>query len=232
MSAISALEARWFRSVFHASALSANSGQSPSASDAFPIQSVSPLSLLFTLYLAILSAFVLTFGMWGVAAHAQQPTGKIPRIGYLDSGSAADQETAAGRDAFLQGLRDLGYVEGKNINIEFRYDEGKRERLAELAEELVRVKVDILMAMDSNSARAAQESDGDDSNRLYDRRQSNDKRPRGELLRAGRQYYGGYDQLAGVSWQTARIVEGSYPQGFARRISDAHRLWVLQGNLR
>ena len=73
-------------------------------------------------------------------ADAQQPAGKIPRIGYLDSGSAADRETAAYRDAFLQGLRDLGYVEGKNINIEFRYDEGKRERLVELAEELVRSK--------------------------------------------------------------------------------------------
>jgi hypothetical protein len=65
MSAISALAAGWFRSVFHASALSANSGQSRNATDAFPIQSVSPLSLLFTPDLAILSALVLTFGVWG-----------------------------------------------------------------------------------------------------------------------------------------------------------------------
>ena len=89
---------------------------------------------------------------------AQQPAGKVPRIGFLDSGSASDPQNAVFREAFLQGLRDLGYVEGKNINIDFRYDEGKPGRLQELAEDMVRLKVDILMAMDSDAARMAKKS--------------------------------------------------------------------------
>jgi putative tryptophan/tyrosine transport system substrate-binding protein len=64
-----------------------------------------------------------------VRAEAQQPAKKIPRLGFLDSGSASDPRNALGFDAFRQGLRELGYVEGKDINIEYRYDEGKPERL-------------------------------------------------------------------------------------------------------
>ncbi len=63
-------------------------------------------------------------------ARAQQPT-KIPRIGYLGGTSRSD---GAGRiEAFRQGLRDLGYVEGKNISIEYRFAEGKPDRLSEIA---------------------------------------------------------------------------------------------------
>jgi len=69
-------------------------------------------------------------------AEAQLPAGKVPRIGFLTASSASDPLTALRLDAFRQGLRDLGYVEGKNINIEYRYAEGRSERLAELAEEL------------------------------------------------------------------------------------------------
>src|SRR6266436_2706894 len=90
-----------------------------------------------------------------IAAQAQQPTGKIPRIGFLTTGSASDLGTTLRRDLFRQGLRDLGYVEGKNINIEYRYAEGRFERLPELAEELVRLKVDILVAENSTAARPA-----------------------------------------------------------------------------
>jgi putative ABC transport system substrate-binding protein len=91
-------------------------------------------------------------------AEAQQPAGKVPRIGFLDSGSASDPRNTLGLDAFRQGLRELGYVEEKNINIDYRYDEGKPGRLQELAEELVRLKVDILLAMDSTAARVAKKS--------------------------------------------------------------------------
>ena len=92
------------------------------------------------------------------SADAQQPAGKVPRIGYLDSGSASDPHNTLGLEALRQGLRELGYVEGKNIIIDYRYDEGKPGRLQELAEELIRLKVDVLLAMDSNSARAAKKS--------------------------------------------------------------------------
>ena len=102
-----------------------------------------------------LVALVLAFVICGVAVEAQQPAGKIWRIGFLHEGSASDPLIALRLNALRQGLRDLGYVEGKNINIEYRYAEGKSERLPELAEELVRLKVDILVAANASGARAA-----------------------------------------------------------------------------
>ena len=61
---------------------------------------------------------------------AQQPGAKVPRIGFLTTGSASDPLNALRLDAFRQGLRELGYVQGKNINIEYRYADGRSERLA------------------------------------------------------------------------------------------------------
>ena len=75
-------------------------------------------------------------------ATAQQPT-KIPRVGYLSISSPS--LTSFRTEPFRQGLRDLGYVEGKNIVIEWRYAEGKLDRLHELAAELVRLKVNIIV---------------------------------------------------------------------------------------
>src|SRR2546427_11099593 len=70
-----------------------------------------------------------------------QPAEKLARIGYLSLVSAADTPKA-----LLQGLRELGYVEGQNLVIEYRYAEGKAERLPDLAAELVSLKVDIIVA--------------------------------------------------------------------------------------
>ncbi|MDO8700709.1 MAG: ABC transporter substrate-binding protein [Deltaproteobacteria bacterium] len=78
----------------------------------------------------------------GFPATAQQPT-KIPRIGFLVASSLS--ANLARTEAFRQGLRALGYVEGKNIVIEWRYAEGKADRLPSLAAELVRLKVDIIV---------------------------------------------------------------------------------------
>ena len=102
----------------------------------------------------LITAILLAHIHW---AEAQQ-TAKVPRIGVLDSGSAADPENTETRNAFLGGLRDLGYVEGKNIIIDFRYDEGRSERLGEVAEEFVHLKVDVLLGMDTFSALAAKRS--------------------------------------------------------------------------
>src|SRR5207244_1935129 len=90
--------------------------------------------LLFAVATFILVSFHL--------ADAQQPT-KIPRIGFLSSLSAAAVSDRV--DAFRQGLRELGYVEGKNIVIEYRWAEGKIERFLDLAAELVRLKVDVIV---------------------------------------------------------------------------------------
>ncbi len=86
-------------------------------------------------------------------AQAQQAT-KIPLIGRLgaDSPSSAD---SARREAFRLGLRELGYVEGENIIIENRYAEGKSDRLPDLATELVRLKVDVILSTGPTATRAA-----------------------------------------------------------------------------
>jgi putative ABC transport system substrate-binding protein len=74
---------------------------------------------------------------------AQQQSGKVVRIGFLGMASAAG--TATRLEAFRQGMRELGYFEGKNLVIDVRYAEGKYDRLPDLASELVRLKVDVIV---------------------------------------------------------------------------------------
>ena len=104
---------------------------------------------LLTLVLA--SVFLATVPV----AEAQQPT-KIPRIGYL---AAPLPSTISERiEAFRQGLREIGYVEGKNIVIEWRFAEGKLDRLRELVAELVRLKVEIIISGGPAATGAAKEA--------------------------------------------------------------------------
>ena len=90
-----------------------------------------------------------------VPAEAQQPA-KIPRIGFL--GFTSLSGIAARIEAFRQGLRELGYVDGKNIVIEYRSAEGKLDRLSELAAELVRLKVDVIVTSGPSVTRAVKEA--------------------------------------------------------------------------
>jgi ABC-type uncharacterized transport system substrate-binding protein len=92
-------------------------------------------------WVGFLVILVLLVGCVGMAA-AQQPT-KVPRIGYL--GGASLSAIPERIEAFRQGLRELGYVEGKNIVIEWRWAEGKPDRLPDLAAELVRLKVEFIV---------------------------------------------------------------------------------------
>jgi len=87
-------------------------------------------------------AIAIAFVFGAAVAEAQQAT-KIPRIGFLSSLSPAT--VSARMDAFRQGLRELGYVEGKNMVIEYRWAEGTIDRLPDLAAELVRLKVDVIV---------------------------------------------------------------------------------------
>ena len=89
------------------------------------------------------------------AVDAQQPT-KIPRIGVL--GGASASANARRMEAFQQGLRELGYLEGKNIVIEYRWADGKLGRLPALAAELVRLKVDIIFSAGPTVTRVAKEA--------------------------------------------------------------------------
>jgi len=90
-----------------------------------------------------------------ISATAQQPK-KIPRVAYLAGSSATSQSSRV--EAFRQGLHELGYVEGKTINIEYRYAGGKSDRLPALAAELVRLPVDIIVTAGPEPTRAAKRS--------------------------------------------------------------------------
>ena len=92
-----------------------------------------------------------------LAAEGQQ-AGKIYRIGMLETTSMA--LNAANLDAFRQGLRELGYVEGRNFMIEYRSADGRRERFPELATELVRLKVDVILTRGTPAVMAAKNATG------------------------------------------------------------------------
>ncbi len=87
-------------------------------------------------------AFIITFAMCGAVVEAQQPK-KVPRIGYLSNTDAASDSARA--EGIRLALRELGYIEGQNIAIEYRYAEGKLDRAPEFLAELVRLKVDIIL---------------------------------------------------------------------------------------
>ena len=102
-----------------------------------------------------LLVIVFTLMTGAAGAQAQQPK-TIPRVGFL---ATVSPNTISSRvEAFRQGLRDLGYVEGKNLVIEYRYAEGKADRLPALAAELVRLKVDVIVTAAPPPTRAAREA--------------------------------------------------------------------------
>jgi putative ABC transport system substrate-binding protein len=107
---------------------------------------------LFWLLTAILLAFL-------HRAEARQLT-QVPTIGYLSSGQASGPVSSIPerREAFRQGLRELGYVEEKNLIVEYRYAEGNSERLAALAAELVRLKIDVIVTSGPPGTRAAKKA--------------------------------------------------------------------------
>src|SRR6516225_224020 len=91
---------------------------------------------------------------WPLAARAQQPV--MPLIGLMGSGSAAAQSHLTA--AFLQRLRELGWTEGRNLRIEYRWGEGRNERFAEIAAEFVRLKVDLILTHNTPPTLAAKQA--------------------------------------------------------------------------
>jgi putative tryptophan/tyrosine transport system substrate-binding protein len=96
---------------------------------------------------------VVLVGVWGIIAEAQEPT-KIPRIGYVMTRALDPVRT----EALRQGLRELGYVEGKNIIIEWRSAEGKIDRVPAVAGELVRLNVDVIVTAGPLPTRVTKEA--------------------------------------------------------------------------
>ncbi len=91
---------------------------------------------------------------WPLAARAQQ-AGKLPTIGILGSGSAAWSHLVS---ALVQRLRELGYIENRSVAIEYRWTEGRSERYAAIAAELVRLKVDVIVALGTPAIVAAKKA--------------------------------------------------------------------------
>jgi putative ABC transport system substrate-binding protein len=94
---------------------------------------------------------------WPLSVNAQ-PSAKIPRIGLMVTGSLESPEARVQLDAFRQGLRQLGYTEGRNIAIEYRGADGRIERFPNLAAELVRLEVDLIFAANTRAALAARQA--------------------------------------------------------------------------
>jgi putative ABC transport system substrate-binding protein len=100
---------------------------------------------------------VVTLGVLSVPRTSDaQRSKQVPRIGFLSPASPGRPETSHLFDAFRQGLRGLGYVEGQNLTVEYRWTEGTPERLPDLAAELARLKVDLIVAVTVPAIRAAQ----------------------------------------------------------------------------
>jgi putative tryptophan/tyrosine transport system substrate-binding protein len=95
-----------------------------------------------------------------LAAGSVQPREKGPRVGYLNPGSAADPARLRRVEAFRQGLRELGYVEGQSITLEPRWTEGHYERYPALVADLVRVPVDVIVTVGGAATKATQHATG------------------------------------------------------------------------
>src|SRR5262245_30411982 len=104
--------------------------------------------------LAALATIALALFAGPLSADAQEP-GKVPRVGFITPRSRSDGAGASFLDAFLQGMRKLGWVEGKNIAIEYRFADGRLDRLPALAAELVSLKVDVILASTAATTVAA-----------------------------------------------------------------------------
>jgi putative tryptophan/tyrosine transport system substrate-binding protein len=116
---------------------------------------VRPWWVWVTIVVVVGVLMILPLGLFVVSlAVAAQPSAHVYRVGRLQSGPPSDPNPTL--EAFQQGLRDLGYVEGQNLVIESRYAEGREERLPDLAAELVRLKVEVIVAGGVVATRVAQ----------------------------------------------------------------------------
>src|SRR6266576_565427 len=160
-------------------------------------------------------------------AEAQQPP-KIARVGYLMNGAPGSPEAQAFLDAFRQGLRERGYVEGQNILIEYRAADGKIERLPGLASELARLNLDVIVAGATPGARAAQQATTTTRHRGCNGR-SCPRWGRGKPCAAGCEYHGVNLPRPGAGPEAYGTAQGSSSEGFprccpraSRRIRRAH----------
>jgi putative ABC transport system substrate-binding protein len=111
--------------------------------------------LVKAIVVSVVAALTLSLFATSAVAEAQQ-AGKVPRIGFLSWGFPPPSD--AWGEAFRERLRELGYVEGQNIVVEYRWAEERSDRAADLAAELVRLRVDVIVAWVGTAVRAAQKA--------------------------------------------------------------------------
>ena len=124
---------------------------------------------------------------WPFGADAQQP---MPVIGWLSSGSLESDNIPARLPAFRRGLSEMGYVEGQNVTIEYRWAEGQYDRFPALAAHLVRLQTMVIVTPGPSQTFAAKAGDLDYSDRLRYRRRPGPVWPRRQRQPAGWQHHG------------------------------------------
>src|SRR5262249_4636950 len=157
---------------------------------------------------ALVAVLLVSLRAAPLGADAQQ-AGKVPRIGFLSLTSPSDRPFLL--DAFRQRLRELGWVEGHNIVIDYRYAEGRVDRLPDLAAELVRLKVDLIVASAGTQASAAAQHATETIPivMIYVRAQRAHREPRAP----GRERHRGVRQRRpGTVRQTTGAAQGDRPQ--------------------
>ena len=143
---------------------------------------------------------------WPLAARAQQP-GKLPTIGFLGAGTPSAQSQWVA--AFVQRLRELGWIEGRTVAIEYRWAEGRSERVAEIAAEFVRLKVDVIVTYGNRNGPRGKASDIGHPDRLRAGGRPGRHRPRRKSGATGRQRHRPVDpatDLAGKRLELLREV--------------------------
>ena len=146
-----------------------------------------------------------------------QPAGKVPRVGYLSPGSVSDPVRLRRLEAFRQGLRELGYVEGRNIAVEPRWAEGRYDQYPALVADLVGLKVDIIVAVGGRATQDAQRATKDDPDRHVGRYRSPRERTRFQPCASRWQRHGDRADGHGRRWQTAGDAQGGSSQGVSGR---------------
>ena len=127
-----------------------------------------------------------------------QQQGKVWRVGFLSARSRpASLDSADVSGAFSQGMRELGYVEGKNLVVEWRFADGKLDRLPQLAAELVQLKVDVIVTAATPPHQRGTEGDHHDPHRFWKRRRSGRRGFGQEPGATRRKYHGAFEPQCG-----------------------------------
>ncbi len=146
---------------------------------------------------------------WPLAARAQQ-AGKLPTIGFLGASTpSAESQWVA---AFVQRLRELGWIEGRNVAIEYRWAEGRSERYAEIAAEFVRLKVDVIVTRGNPSSPRGKASDSGHPDRLRGGGGPGRHRPGRKSGATGRQRHRPVEPDDRSCWQATRTLARGRPR--------------------